>query len=168
MSPDEWIGAAVGLAAVAAAVRFARRRFEKSSPPSSRAARVFYTALTFALVQLTLYGIYAVSRPGGTAQFASNLVPTLAVFLFGSLLLFGLVELVLGPFRPERSRKWMAIALGMVILIGAGSLAAPFWLAAEAVTIGPALLLPTLSAAAAAQVWWAFLPPSHRPTGLFG
>jgi len=165
MNPDEWIGLAIGLAAIAISARFARRRFEQALPPASRAGRVFYTAFTFALVQLLIYGIYAVSRPGGPMQLASNLVPTLLAFTFGSFLLFGLVELVLGLFRPERSLQWRTIALAAFVVAGAGALAGPFWLADEQVILSLGLLLPATSAAAAALVWWAFLPPSpeQRP-----
>jgi hypothetical protein len=168
MAADALVGLAVGLVAVGLSALVARRRADRGSPPASRAGRAFYAAFAFALVQLLFYGIYAGSRPGGGAQFASNFLFTLMAFACGSFLLFGLVEWLLGFFRPERSAGWMGAALAAFVVAGAGGLAAPVWLAAGQVTLRPGLLLPVLSASAAALIWWAFLPAplERRPTRL--
>jgi hypothetical protein len=162
------IGFFIGALAVGLAIRFASKRVRQEAPPATRAGRAFYAALTFALVQLLLYGNYAVTQPGGAAQFASNGFFTLLAFTFGSFLLFGMAEWMLGLFRPERSAFWAATAVVVFALVGVGALAAPTWLANGMVTLRAEQLLPLLSAGAAALVWWAFLPPppERRPTML--
>jgi hypothetical protein len=168
MRSDELIGLVVGLAAVGLAARYARNREQARAPASTRTARTFHAALVFSIVQLVNYGVFAVSNPGGTSQFLANLIPTLLVFTFGSILLFGLAELILGLFRPERSRSWLTLSIAIFAVAAVGSLAGPVWLAQEQVTLRLPLLLPALSAAAAALVWWAHLPPPERRPGLFG
>ena len=169
MRLDELIGLLVGLAAIVLAARFARRREQARAPASTRAALTFYTALVVSIVQLVKYGVYAVSTPGRGAHFLANLIPTLLVFTFGSFLLFGLAELILGLFRPERSRRWLIVAIVLFAAAAIFGLAGPVWLAQEEVTLRLPLLLPALSAAAAALIWWAHLPPPpERRPGLFG
>lgn len=164
MSPDELIGSAFGLIALALAARLARRRAERSAPPASRLGRVSAAALVFASLHFMAYAAYAVSRPGGAAQLASNFIFMLPFFVGGSLLLFGLVEWGLGAFRPERSRNWLVAALAVFILAGVGVTAGPVWLVAGEVTLRSSLLLPITSSAAAAWIWWTFLPaPEPRP-----
>jgi MFS family permease len=167
VTPSVWIGLALALSALIAAALLAyRRRGADSGRTVSGYRRLIYAAGTFGIPITLGFWAHLVLEPQGWRAYSYALGA--AVFIGAPILVFGLLDLLLGIWRPLRTRNW--VVLGPTTF-GAFTLAAlilpGFFLPGE-FRLNPRPLIPLIAAVAAGLVWWSLLPSDrHDVTGVF-
>jgi len=153
---DLWIGLAVGAVVLVAAAASARR---PAFAPPRRIARIAAAAGVFAAaLTLMRLPLLVESRPLGAPGYWD--VPlTFLLLAAAGLILFGLLDLLLGLLRPYRGARWLALASLCFLAVGTAPIAALLWYSGFPFVPNGRQLLPAAATVAAALTWWSWLPP---------
>ena len=145
------------LAMLSGAISMARARAQDPSSGSDQSQRILVPAFAFSL-SVSVYGGLALAG-------STDLSPLigLAIILFlvngtGSLVLISVTDLVAVAMGARRKRAWLLIGIAVFAAAAAFAL-----LASSTASTGRLVLTPDLAAlmtlaAAAALIWWSFLP----------
>jgi hypothetical protein len=160
---DLWIGLAIAAVVLIAAAAFAlRRSLQPASAAPGRLARIAVTACAFAaaltLIRLPFLTAY---RPLGASPVWAVALAFAVLAVAGSIL-FGLLDLLLGLFRPHRVALWLMLAPLCFLAVGAALIAVLFRYSPFPFIPNARQLLPAAAIVAAALVWWAWLPTPPR------
>jgi hypothetical protein len=152
------------LAMLSAAIWLARARGQDPSSSSDQSLRILLPALAFSL---------SVAVYGGLALLGWEAIPLLigrGIILLllngvGSLVLISVTDIVAVALGARRRPAWLLI--GVAVLVGGAALAllAPTVALTGRFVLAPDLAALMILAAAAALIWWSFLPV-ERPVAM--
>jgi hypothetical protein len=165
---DLWIGLAIAAVVLVAAAAFARLRSRQpASAPPRRLARIAATAGAFAAA-MTLMRAPALTtdRPLGAPGYWDAPL-AFALLAAGGLILFGLLDLLLGLFRPQRVARWLALAALCFLAFGTALVTALLRYTGFPFIPDARQLLSAAAIVAAALVWWSWLPPPRQVAQVF-
>ena len=158
--PDTLLGLGAALLALACAGSLAARRNRRPAEPAPpRLMRIFAAASLFAS-SLTLWLVAdELSRSGASGELPVLAAVAAAAFLVVGLVLFGIADFWLAMLRPRRSRRWLAAAILLFMLLVGLCLAIALWATDPPANPIQANLAVTIVIAAAAGIaWWSYLP----------
>ena len=158
--PDALLGlGATLLALVCAGSLAARRKRRPAEPAPSRLIRIAAAASLFA-GSLTLWLVAdELARSGAGEQMPLTAGLAAAAFLVVGTVLFSIADFWLALLRPRRSRRWLAAAILLFMLLVGLCLAIALWATDPTASLVQANLAVTIAMAAAAAIaWWSCLP----------
>jgi hypothetical protein len=91
-----------------------------------------------------------------------------ALLMGGPAVLFGLVDMIVGVWRPARTRTWVILGPAAFAVALMVALILPGLFLPGGFRLNPRPLIPLIAAVAAGLVWWSLLPTGRRDvTGVF-
>jgi hypothetical protein len=159
-APDLWAILAVAMVALLTTADIVRRRagVPEAAPPG-RFARILTSVATFAVMASLLFGIFQLLSIGADPQIPAAMAFVGLMLALIALILFGLLDLLLGLLRPKQEPRWLLAALILFPVVMLGSLiGAVLILNPDRLSLGWRMVSPVTAALCAAMAWWSRLP----------
>jgi hypothetical protein len=157
------------LALLGGAIQFAYRSARNVPGSSDQSRRILIPACAFTL-GITVYSLLALAGRAGTSFVVVTAFTAFIINGVGSLVLISLVDVVAKSMGARRTRSWLiaglaafvgSVALALLISTGA------FSGSGIAVLLQPDLIALIILAAAAALIWWSYLPGEPLDAAIF-
>ena len=163
---EVWIGLGVGAAALLGAAILASRRARERRPgPSGRFRRVAATSTAFMVTLTLMYLPFGWLHETTLARLGLQLAVPVSTLLAGGLVVFGIMDLLVGFAEARRTKAWLAAAPFIFLTLLVVAAGVPTLLTQAGPELNLRQIMLVQDAIAASLVWWSFLPAPERTVG---